>query len=257
MKIASWNVNGLRAIAEKGFLPWLDTHQPDVVCVQETKCQPDQLPAILRQPYGYPYSYWAWSTEKKGYSGVAVYSRTEPLRVQVGLGLPEYDAQGRTIMVEFPAFILVGAYFPSGSAGLHTIPYKLGYCEAFLAACEAWRAGGKPLLFCGDMNIAHTPADLARPKANEGLPGFLPEERAWLDKVVTAGYVDVFRHFYPDAEAAYTWWSYRAGARLKNIGWRIDYFFASRALLPSVTGIEHQTEVLGSDHCPLTVTLNV
>ena len=251
LSLYSWNVNGVRAAYRKGFLGWLTAVSPDILCIQETKCHPDQLDAELRQPDGY-HTYWAWA-EKKGYSGVALYSKTEPISVQIGLGIEEFDREGRTIIAEYPDFVLMGAYFPNGRRDHLRVPYKMAYKRAFLAQCNAFTANGKRVLFCGDVNTSHRPIDLARPKQNKNSTGFLPQERAWIDEVLAQGYVDTFRHFYPDKEGAYSWWSYMRGQRVRNVGWRLDYFFASANAMPLVTSAAIHPEVMGSDHCPVSV----
>lgn len=251
----SWNVNGLRAVHRKEkFLPWLQTTQPDILCLQETKCTPDQLPAELRQPVGY-HSYWA-AAEKRGYSGVALYSKTAPRSVSIGLDIPEFDREGRTILAEYDDFVFIGAYFPNGSRDHSRVPFKMAYKAAFLARCEALRAHGKSVIFCGDINTSHQPIDLARPRQNQKHTGFLPEERAWIDEVVGQGYVDTFRAMHPDEAGAYTWWSYIGGARARNVGWRLDYFFTTPDLLPRIAAANIHPQVDGSDHCPVSLTLS-
>lgn len=254
MQIVSWNLNGIRAAQKKGFLDWLKETQPDILSVQETKAQPDQLDAELLEPEGY-HSYWA-SALKKGYSGVALYSKTEPLTIEIGLGDPAYDDEGRTIIAHYPDFIFMGAYFPNGSRDHSRVPYKMAYKAAFLDKANAFRAAGKSVIFAGDINTAHQPIDLARPKQNEKTTGFLPEERIWFDEVLSAGYVDSFRHLYPEREGAYSWWSMRSGAREKNVGWRIDYVFVSDDLLPRLSSAAIHAEVEGSDHCPVSIRLS-
>jgi exodeoxyribonuclease-3 len=249
----SWNVNGIRAIQKKGFLDWLSQTDPDILCLQETKAHPDQLEPELRQPEGY-FTYWA-AAERKGYSGVALFSKVEPKSVQLGLGIPAYDSEGRTIVAEYDDFVFIGAYFPNGGRDLSRVPYKMAYKADFLKYCDALRAQGKSVIFCGDVNTAHQEIDLARPKENVKTTGFLPEERAWMDELVAAGYVDTFRAQHPDLEGAYSWWSNRSGARERNIGWRIDYFFVSPDLMPRVENTAIHSEVLGADHCPVSLTL--
>jgi len=253
MQLFSWNVNGLRAVQGKGFLEWLHQAQPDVLCLQETKCHPDQLDGALRAPDGY-HTYWAWA-EKKGYSGVALYSKTEPLSVQVGLGIPEYDREGRTIVADYGDFVLIGAYFPNGSRDHSRVPFKMAYKADFLAFCNDLQAQGRAVVFCGDVNTSHQAIDLARPRQNQTTTGFLPEERAWIDEVVAQGYVDTFRALYPDRAGAYSWWTYIGGARARNVGWRLDYFFVSPDLWPRVAGAAIHPDVTGSDHCPVSLTL--
>jgi exodeoxyribonuclease-3 len=250
----SWNVNGLRALHRKGFLDWLQQAQPDIICLQETKCHPDQLVDELRQPPGY-YTYWACA-DKKGYSGVALYSKKEPNNVQIGLGLPQYDSEGRTIVAEYDNFVLLGAYFPNGSRDHSRVPYKMGYKADFLAYCERLREQGKHVVFCGDVNTSHQDIDLARPRQNQKTTGFLPEERVWLDELIATGYVDTYRATYPDKTGAYTWWTAIGGARSRNVGWRLDYFFVSDGLWPHVTEVDIHADVMGSDHCPVSLTLS-
>lgn len=249
----SWNVNGLRAAQRKGFLPWLTQTSPDILCVQETKCHPDQLDDALRQPEGY-HTYWAYA-EKKGYSGVALYSKERPLSVQIGLGIAEYDREGRTIVAEYPEFVFVGAYFPNGSRDHSRVPFKMGYKAAFLDYCNQLRAAGKAVIFCGDVNTAHRDIDLARPKQNKKTTGFLPLERVWLDELTAAGYIDTYRWFYPERAGAYSWWSYIGQARARNVGWRLDYFFASPDLAPSLVNAAIHSDVTGSDHCPVSLRI--
>ena len=249
----SWNVNGLRAAHKKGFLDWLHATQPDILSLQETKCHPDQLAPELRQPDGY-HTYWAWA-QKKGYSGVALYSKTEPNHVQIGLGIEEYDREGRTIVAEYDDFVFIGAYFPNGSRDHSRVPFKMAYKAAFLDFCNALIASGKSVIFCGDVNTSHKEIDLARPKQNRKTTGFLLEECAWLDEIVAEGYVDSFRHLYPEQTGAYSWWSNIGGARGRNVGWRLDYFFTSPDLVPRIAEAAVHAEVLGSDHCPVSLTL--
>lgn len=254
LTLYSWNINGLRAAATKGFMDWLQAAQPDILCLQETKCHPQQLEPSLREPAGY-HTYWAFA-EKKGYSGVALYTRQQPKSVQIGLGIPAYDREGRTIIAEYDDFVLIGAYFPNGSRDHSRVPFKMGYKADFLAYCQQLRAQGKSVIFCGDVNTAHQEIDLARPRQNQQTTGFLPEERAWIDEVVAAGYVDTFRHLYPTRAGAYSWWSYIGGARQRNVGWRLDYFFVSPDLQPGIQDAAIHADVNGSDHCPVSLTLS-
>jgi len=254
MKLYSWNVNGIRAAQKKGFIDWLSETQPDVLGVQETKASPDQLDDALKSPDGYT-SWWATSTVKKGYSGVGLYSKTQPNEVKLGLGIEDYDQEGRTVIAEYDDFTFITAYFPNGSRDHSRVPFKLAYYEAFLDYVNARRDAGRSVIFCGDLNTAHNEIDLARPKQNTKTTGFMPEERAWLDKYVEAGYVDIFRELNPDLEGAYNWWSYRGGARAKNVGWRIDYFFITPDLRDRVETADIHPDVMGSDHCPISLTL--
>ena len=233
--------------------PWLSATAPDILCVQETKAHPDQLDDELRQPAGY-HTYWA-SAEKKGYSGVALYSKREPLSVQIGLGIEAYDREGRTIVADYGEFVFIGAYFPNGSRDHSRLPYKMAYYADFLAYCNDLRAQGKAVIFCGDVNTSHQEIDLARPKQNQKTTGFLPEERAWMDDVVAQGYIDTFRQLYPEQTGAYSWWSNIGGARGRNVGWRLDYFFVSTDLWPRVDAAVIHADVMGSDHCPVSLLL--
>ncbi|MEO1644306.1 MAG: exodeoxyribonuclease III [Chloroflexota bacterium] len=254
MKLYSWNVNGIRAAEKKDFLTWLQEAQPDILGVQETKANPDQLSDALLNPEGY-HTYWA-SAEKKGYSGVALYTKTEPNNVEIGLGIDKFDAEGRTLIAEYDDFMFVTTYVPSASKGKEVVPFKLEYCQALLDRCNSWREEGKRVIVCGDINISHKEIDLARPGSNKNNTGFLPEERAFLDKWFDEeGYVDTFRHFYPEQADAYSWWSYRAGARGRNVGWRLDYFIVSPNVLDMLESAEINTDVMGSDHCPVSITL--
>ncbi|MEW6579738.1 MAG: exodeoxyribonuclease III [Chloroflexota bacterium] len=255
LRLYSWNVNGIRAAQSKGLLDWLHATQPDILCLQETKAHPDQLDEAVRQPDGYQ-TYWAWSSVKKGYSGVALYSKIAPRDVQIGLGIPEYDQEGRTIVADYGDFVLIGAYFPNGSRDHSRVPFKMAYKAAFLDYTERLRAEGRSVIFCGDVNTAHRPIDLARPDENQNTTGFLPEERVWLDEVVARGYVDIFRDLHPDEPGHYTYWNYWGNARPRNIGWRIDYFFITPELRARVVAAEIHADVPGSDHCPISLTLH-
>ncbi len=250
----SWNVNGIRAAQKKGWLDWLRATSPDILCIQETKADPEQLDDEIRLPDGYR-SYWAWSTVKKGYSGVALFTKTEPLDVRIGLGVADYDAEGRTIIAEYADFVLIGAYFPNGGEENKRVPFKMAYKAAFLDVCEKIRAAGKSIIFCGDVNTAHREIDLARPKENQNTTGFLPEERAWIDRVVERGYIDIYRDLHPDQTDIYTYWPYWGGARQRNVGWRIDYFFISPDLRDRISSADIYMDVIGSDHCPISMTL--
>ena len=257
-RLISWNVNGVRSAHSKGLLDWLDAERPDVLCLQETKADPDQLPKELLAPAdseGRPYrAYWA-SAKKRGYSGVAIWSREEPRSVSF-MGVPEFDDEGRTLVADFGLFVLVSAYFPNSQDAGARLEYKLGYCAAMKDLLDGFVAKGRRVLVCGDFNIAHKPIDLARPKENEGNPGYLPEERAWMDSFLGSGYVDTFRMFDPSPEK-YSWWSYRTRAREKNIGWRIDYHCVDSGLAPAVKAAAILDQVQGSDHCPVSVSLDV
>ena len=254
MKLISWNVNGLRAVHKRGDLEWLFSQKADVICLQETKSRLDQLPEEVAKPLGY-HAYYTWPTEKKGYSGVAILSKEKPEKVEFGMGLPEYDQEGRLIVAYFKDFVLLNCYFPNGGGGPDRLKYKLEFYDHFLAFINKLRKQGRKVVFCGDVNTAHEEIDLARPKENEENTGFLPEERAWLDEVVAGGYVDTFRHFYPHKTGAYSYWDMKTFARSRNVGWRIDYFFVSNDLLPKVKAASIASDVLGSDHCPTVLEL--
>jgi len=251
-KIVSWNVNGIRAAQGKGFLDWLNRETPDILCLQETKARPEQLAPELMKPIGYE-TYWNYP-EKKGYSGVATYSRRVPLTVSYGLGDTMLDTEGRVIETEHEDFTLLNIYFPNGKKDALRLKYKMDFYDAFLVYADGLKAQGKKLIICGDFNTAHKEIDLARPKENEKISGFLPEERAWLDKFISHGYADTLRHLH-DEPAKYSWWDYKTRARERNIGWRIDYFFVSEDLLPNVKGAFISPNVMGSDHCPVGIIL--
>jgi exodeoxyribonuclease III len=256
ISLLSWNVNGMRAIHKKGFLTWLAEAKPDILCLQETKCAESQLPPEVAQPAGY-HAFWHCPSLKKGYSGTALLSREAPLSVQMGLGVEEFDQEGRTIIAHYPTFTLINCYFPNGSQDHGRVPFKLAFYQAFLDTCEQLRAQGQTVVFCGDVNTAHREIDLAHPKTNQKNTGFLPEERAWLDRFVAVGYIDTFRHLYPDLAGQYTWWSMVTRARERNIGWRLDYFFVAAEGLDRVEDAFILPEVMGSDHCPVGIRLKI
>ena len=258
MKIISWNVNGIRAVEKRGFVEWLLKETPDILCLNETKTGDGGLsPDLINPPAaGTPYeSFWAHA-RKKGYSGVAIYSRIPPLDVHP-LGIAEFDDEGRVLVAEFADFSLIAAYFPNSQDGGVRLDYKLAFCNAMYKYCNSLVKKGRHFILSGDYNIAHTPIDLARPKENVGSPGFLPEERAWMDKFTKAGHVDTFRHFHPGEGGHYTWWSYRTAARQRNVGWRIDYHCVDAAFLPNVKSSIIRPEVTGSDHCPIEIEIAV
>jgi exodeoxyribonuclease-3 len=252
-KLLCWNVNGIRAIKGKGFLDWLQRESPDVLCLQETKANLDQLDTDLREPTGY-HAYWNHPKERKGYSGVAVFTREEPGSVRYDFGDTGIDLEGRVIIAEYPEFTLLDVYFPNGKSSPERLNYKMTFYDIFLKYADSLIAAGKKLVICGDVNTAHKEIDLARPKENSKISGFLPEERAWIDKFIAHGYVDTFRHFNKETNL-YTWWDMKSGARARNVGWRIDYFFVSENLLPTVTRAFIMPEVMGSDHCPVGIML--
>ncbi len=256
MRILSWNVNGVRSAAEKGLFSWLAAESPDVLCLQETKANPDQLAKEFLAPVdgdGKPYfAYWS-SAKRRGYSGTALFSKTEPRDV-VTLGVPEFDDEGRVVAADFGGLVVVSAYFPNSQDAGARLGYKLGFCRAIREFCDRVVKDGSHVVLSGDYNIAHKPIDLARPKENEGNPGYLPEERAWMDEFTGAGYVDSFRKFCPDPHR-YSWWSYRMHAREKNVGWRIDYHCVDSGFAGAVEAAGILDTVTGSDHCPVEIVL--
>lgn len=252
MILLSWNVNGIRAIEKKGFLAWLKKTSPDILCLQETKACPADLTDTLLAPAGYK-TFWS-AAQKKGYSGVAVYSRQEPQSVTEGLGKKEFDSEGRTLILDYGDFVLFNIYFPNGGQGNKRVPFKMKFYEAFLKRAEAFKKQGRHIIVCGDVNTAHTTIDLARPKENEKNTGFLPEERAWVTELIRHGYSDTFRHFQKEP-GHYSWWDYKTKARERDIGWRIDYFFISENLVPRLKRAFILKDVLGSDHCPVGIEL--
>jgi exodeoxyribonuclease-3 len=254
IKLLSWNVNGIRAVRGKGFLEWFYKESPEILCLQETKAQPEQLDAELLEPKGY-HAFWNFP-ERKGYSGVATYTRENPRNVSYDLGDITLDIEGRVIIAEYPAFALMNIYFPNGKRDQERLDYKMAFYDVFLNYADELRTKGKKLVICGDVNTAHKEIDLARPKENSNVSGFLPIEREWIDKFVSHGYVDTFRVFNKESDQ-YTWWDLKSGARARNVGWRIDYFYVSEDLLPSLTGAFIMPEVTGSDHCPIGITLNI
>jgi len=256
INLLSWNVNGIRAAHKKGFLPWLAQAQPDILCLQETRAEEQQLSAELARPAGY-HTFWNSTKRKRGYSGTALLSKEKPISVQFGLEIEEFDQEGRTIIAQFPDFTLLNCYFPNGGRDHKRVPFKLAFYDAFLEKCENLRNQGQHVIFCGDVNTAHNEIDLANPKSNQNTTGFLPRERAWMDEVVGTGYIDTFRHFYPELTGQYTWWSVPARARARNIGWRLDYFFVSPSLLGKLSSASILPEVMGSDHCPVGLEISM
>ena len=258
MKIVTWNVNGLRACLKKGFLNWFYKENIDIMCLQEVKASPDQLPGEVVNLKKYDVYYAV--AEKKGYSGVALFSKKElgVPKIEIGLGVEKFDREGRTIIAHYPQFILFISYFPNGGRDHKRIPYKLAYCRQI--AKNALLLGNKskrPVIITGDFNTAHQEIDLANPRSNQNTTGFLPQERSWMDKFIKQGFYDIFRLHHPDKRGCYTWWTYRGNCRERNIGWRIDYFFVTKDLLSFVKEIYHLPEVMGSDHCPVVLQLNL
>ena len=253
MKLISWNVNGLRAVLDKGLLRWLKRTAPDVLCLQETKLNVALMPPELKVVRGY-HVYYSHAS-RPGYSGVGTWSRAKPLAVGHGFGEPRFDDEGRILQTDHGAFVLLNIYFPNGKKDDERLRYKLAFYDATLAYCQALRRAGRRLVICGDVNTAHHEIDLARPKDNVNVSGFLRVERDWLDRWTAAGYVDTFRRLHPGT-AAYSWWSQRTAARDRDVGWRLDYFYVSDDLWPQVRAADILGDVEGSDHCPVTLELD-
>jgi len=255
LKITTWNVNGLRAALSKGIWKWVQAENPDVLCLQEIKARPEQIGSEYHVQFAAPHIYWN-PAEKPGYSGVATLSNITPLAVDYGIGKFEFDLEGRAIRTKFPNFTLFNIYFPSGQRGLDRVEFKLGFYSHLLEITDALHRGGERIIICGDFNTAHHEIDLRYPKQNQHTSGFLPEERAWIDTYLNHGFVDIYRKLFP-TRVDYTWWTYRVNARQKNIGWRLDYFLVSEALVPFVSDVVIHADVTGSDHCPVSLAINV
>ena len=253
MKLISWNVNGVRAVVKKGFLDWLDQEQPDILCLQETKAHVDQLTAEILTDHGY-HTFWH-SGERRGYSGVATFCKEEPLYVQEGLGIERYDAEGRVLLTEHENFLLYNIYFPNGQKDDERLQYKLDFYDELLPIINEQVESGNNVVVTGDWNTAHHPIDLARPKQNVNTSGFMSIEREKLDMYVENGWIDTFRLFHPEGDR-YSWWTYRFGARERNVGWRIDYFFVNEGFVDNVEDADIHDEVMGSDHCPVSLELS-
>jgi exodeoxyribonuclease III len=249
MRLISWNVNGLRAVMRKGLPEILNQLDGDIVCLQETKIHEDQLTAEMINPDGYPFAYYHFA-ERKGYSGVATYSKKEPIQVETGLGNEWIDNEGRVLLTRYGEFTLLNIYFPNGQMSDERLKYKMDFYENAIIYFDTLREREEELIICGDYNTAHHPIDLARPKENEQISGFLPIERAWMDKLENHGYLDTFRLLHPDEPDRYSWWSYRTNARPRNIGWRIDYFYITPGLQSRLKDAFILDQVMGSDHCP-------
>ena len=253
MKLISWNVNGVRAVVKKGFLDWLELAQPDILCLQETKAHVDQLAAEILTDHGY-HTFWH-SGERRGYSGVATFCKDEPFYVQEGLGLDRYDTEGRVLLTEHENFLLYNIYFPNGQKDDERLQYKLDFYDELLPIINEQVESGNNVVVTGDWNTAHHPIDLARPKQNVNTSGFMPIEREKLDMYVENGWIDTFRLFHPEGDR-YSWWTYRFGARERNVGWRIDYFFVNEGFMDNVEDADIHDEVVGSDHCPVSLELS-
>jgi exodeoxyribonuclease III len=254
LRLLSWNVNGLRAIAKKGLVDWMRKDVPDVLCLQETKVSLDQVPPEIRSIPGYHTHFG--SSARKGRDGVALFSRVLAKSIKSSLEIPGLDDEGRAIAADFGSFLLYNVYFPNGKASSERLAYKLRFYDQFLEHIKALRSQGERIVICGDVNTAHKEIDLARPKANLKISGFLPEERAWIDRLIESGFVDTFRLFHPEGEN-YSYWDMKSRARDRNVGWRIDYFFVSENLRDAIQSAFILKDVMGADHCPVGIELNV
>ena len=252
IKLYSWNVNGIRAAAKKGLKEWIDGLKAEVICFQETKAQDDQIPPQIANQDRFRLYHHA--AVKKGYSGVLTLSKTKPKLVEFKLGVEEFDTEGRVIATKFEEFTLFNIYFPNGKKNKERLDYKMRFYHHFFDFVSKLRKDGEKIIFCGDINTAHKEIDLAHPKPNSKYSGFLPIECAWIDKIIESGFYDTFRIFDKNAER-YTWWSQRTNARAKNVGWRIDYFFIDKSLRKNLVNAEIHSDIMGSDHCPISITL--
>ena len=252
MKITTWNVNGYRAILRKDALTWVKDVDPDVLCLQETKLQLDQISGDEATLDGYN-GVWN-SAERKGYSGVVTFHKNDPIEVEQGIGVDKFDNEGRVIRSKLEEFQLYNIYFPNGGQGNKRVPYKLEFYEELLEICDKLHHNGEKIIITGDFNTDHNEIDLANPKSNEKNTGFLPEERVWIDKYLEHGFVDAFRELYPE-RVEYTWWTYRFNARNNNVGWRLDYFLVSEALMDMVADVIIHGDIMGSDHCPVSLIM--
>jgi len=250
--VICWNVNGIRSVGKKGFLTWLYQEDPDIVCVQETKAWPEDIPSELEKPKNH-YSYWS-IPERKGYSGVAIYTKQAPQQVSTNIGIESFDIEGRVLVTCYPEYKLLNVYFPNGKSSDDRLQYKMDFYDAFLSFVRPLKEKGERLIICGDFNTAHKEIDLARPNENKDISGFLPMERAWMDKFISHGFIDSFRLFNNEPNQ-YTWWSMRTRARERNVGWRIDYIFISENLRDYLEDAWILPNVQGSDHCPLGIRL--
>lgn len=252
MKLVSWNVNGLRACMKKGFMDVFNKHDADFFCIQESKLQEGQIDMPLDDGW---HQFWNYA-QKKGYSGTAIFTRHKPLSVQYGIGIEEFDDEGRVITLEYDNYYIITIYVPNAQEGLKRLDYRVRYEAAFLNYISELDKK-KPVIYCGDLNVAHNEIDLKNPASNHQYPGFSDEERACFDNVLAAGFIDTFRYFYPDKAEIYSWWSYRFSARLKNIGWRIDYFVVSDKLKSNLIDAQIHNEDIGSDHCPVSLLIEL
>lgn len=250
MKIISYNVNGIRAALKKGFADWLQEENPDIICLQETKANEDQVETNLISDLGY-HLYW-FSAEKKGYSGVAIFTKQKPDKVVYGIGIEKYDFEGRTIRADFGDFTLINSYFPSGTTGTIRQDYKMEYLSDVQKYVDELKKERQNIILCGDYNICHKAIDISKPEKKKGVSGFLPEEREWVTNFIESGFIDTFRMFDDSAEK-YSWWSYRSGARGKNLGWRLDYHMATESLRDKITDAKILANIVHSDHCPIVI----
>ena len=252
IRIWCWNVNGVRAVHRKGFKNWFITEKPDILCIQETKADRKQFPPDIRNVEGYQ-TYFS-EADRKGYSGVAIYTNIKPKTVKTGFGIDEFDREGRILIADYIDFVLFNIYFPNGKRSPERLQFKMDFYDTFLEYVNELKDEGRNVVVCGDVNTAHKEIDIARPKENEKISGFLPEERAWIDKFLSDGYVDTFREFNKEPDQ-YSWWSYRTKARERNVGWRLDYFFVNRELMEHVESSYILSDVMGSDHAPIGLDL--
>ncbi|KAE8633895.1 hypothetical protein XENTR_v10002128 [Xenopus tropicalis] len=256
LKISSWNVDGIRAWIKKQGLNWVREEDPHIMCLQEIKCAEKLLPPEIKDMPEYPHKYWACPDEKEGYSGVAMLCKDKPLNVTYGIGIEEHDKEGRVITAEFDSFFLIAAYVPNSSRGLVRLDYRQRWDVDFRAYLKGLDSK-KPLILCGDLNVAHQEIDLKNPKTNKKTPGFTPQERQGFGELLAEGYLDSFRELYPDKPSAYTFWTYMMNARAKNVGWRLDYFVLSKALRPALCDSKVRSKIMGSDHCPITLLMAI
>lgn len=256
MKITTWNVNGLRAALGKDLAESVRIIQPDILCLQEVRAAPDQLDPVQRQSLEQLFPHAIWNpAERPGYSGVATLACRQPEQVQLGMNAPEFDSEGRVICTRYPGFLLFNIYFPNGGRSLERVPYKLAFYARLLDECDRLHASGEQIILCGDFNTSHRPIDLRNPKQNEKNTGFLPEERAWIDRYLEHGLVDIYRRLYPD-RVQYTWWTFISNARQRNVGWRLDYFLISASLIERVQDVVIHDDIFGSDHCPVSLLID-
>jgi exodeoxyribonuclease-3 len=255
LKITTWNINGLRAALDKGIWEWLEQENPDVLCLQEIKARPEQISNEYHTRFKNHHVFWN-PAEKPGYSGVATFSAHPPISVDYGIGKNEFDIEGRVIRIKYPDFLLFNVYFPSGQRGMERVEYKLAFYAHLLELCDRLHQTGERVIICGDFNTAHNEIDLRYPKENKNTSGFLAEERAWIDSYLSHGFVDIYRLLFPE-KIEYTWWTYRLNARQHNVGWRLDYFLISEPLVPFIKDVVIHSDVIGSDHCPVTLVIDI